>query len=99
MDYKKIRSALRRKGFVPQEGSSHEKYRYYDPDGNKTEIHTTISRASGGETPKKPMQSAMARQLKISNDQFRSFVNCEIDQEEFNDIVSKKLGWLRVSSR
>ena len=87
MKYRSVRSALTSKGFRKKDGRNHEKYYYHDLSGNKTEIFTLLSRATGNKELRNSLESDMARQLKIRKEQFRQFVSCDIEQVEYERIV------------
>lgn len=91
MDHRNVRRALTRKGFKKKEGGSHEKYYYYDLEGKKSEIFTSLSRKKRGNDVRRSLESDIAGQLRIRKDQFRQFVRCDLRQIEYDAIVREIL--------
>ncbi len=77
-----VESALKRKGFVESSQRDH-KYFFFHINGKKSNIYTKISH---GETEIHEKNcSSMAKQIKLSNPDFRKFVECPLTKEQYLD--------------
>lgn len=88
-DRRKIRKALRKKGFTREQGSSHEIYTL-DVDGLTQSVATIISRGSSHKVYGSQLLSDMADQLQLSNQDLLSLIDCPLKQEEYLQKLSDK---------
>ena len=85
---RKIGSALRKKGFLKEEGTGHTFY-YFVIDEKKANIHTKLSR-SISEYNKK-LLSSMCKQLKFNNiGELEDFIECPLSRDDYIDILKKE---------
>ena len=89
--FREIRASFTQKGFEELDGSKHEKYRFVDEGGRKTKIQTVLSRRPDGSDLDQRTQGQIAKQMRLTTNQFRSFVNCSLSREEYGVIVSNLL--------
>ena len=76
-----IERALERKGFKRTEGN-HSFFVYYTQAGIKTTAHTKTSHGKGGKDIGDPLISRMAKQCKLTSDDFRQLVDCRLEQRQ-----------------
>ena len=86
--FREVRASFSQKGFEEVEGSNHEKYRFIDERGRKTEIRTVLSRRPDGSDLDRGTQGQIARQMRLTTSQFREFVNCSISRADYGIIVA-----------
>ena len=86
--FRDIRVSFSQKGFEKTEGSNHERYRFVDASGQKTEIQTLLSRRPGGADIDHALQGLIARQMRITTSQLREFVDCSLSKDEYSSIVA-----------
>ncbi len=89
--FREIRASFSQKGFEEVEGSKHEKYRFIDMSGRKTKIRTVLSRRPDSSDLDQRTQGQIARQMRLTTNQFRSFIDCSLSREEYGVIVSNLL--------
>ena len=77
-----IERALERKGFKRTEGD-HSFFVYYTQAGKKTIVRTKTSHGKGGEDIGAPLISRMAKQCKLTSDDFRQLVDCPLSREDY----------------
>lgn len=87
MKARKIRSALTGKGFERSEGGPHEMYSMR-VDG-KIVVSTNMSRGSSHEEIGKKLLSQMAKQLHMSNRQFRDYLDCKYSYEDYYNYIKE----------
>ena len=88
---RKIKSSLLKKGFeedLKSGRTDHHYYRYFNLKGEKTSIHTMLSR--GDTEIGDPLINSMAKQLYLSKRKFMKFIECSISQEKFDGILIQK---------
>ena len=85
-----VKSALKRKGFEEQKDSHHLRYRYRSLNGELSGIRTHMSHNTPKDLPN-DLVSKMAKQCNLSTRDFRRFVKCDMDQEEYENAVKKHL--------
>jgi hypothetical protein len=85
---KEIDAALKRKGFDHDNGDHHY-YVYYNLAGQKTMKKTKISRGSKYKTISDPLLGQMARQVGLTKAKFLNLVDCTLDQQAYDAIVTK----------
>jgi len=84
LETREIRSNLRKKGFEESLSGDHV-YLHYYVQGKKSSIFTKIShgRREVGDS----LIGPMAKQLRLSKNDFVEFAKCRITQEQYNEIV------------
>ncbi len=91
-DQRTIESALLAKGFRAREGDHHF-FVYFGRDGKKGRITTKTSHGSKGKTISDDLFSRMARQVKLTNQQFTDLVDCPMDRTAYEHVL-RNLGAL-----
>ena len=86
---KEVESALQRQGFV-KTNTDHQKYIYFDLAGYKTSIWTKISHGSKQKDISPDNLSKMAKQCRLTNTQFNTFINCPLTREQYEDMQRGK---------
>lgn len=86
MDARDVTKALSKKGFRQREGD-HKYYHLYVA-GKKTPIFTKVSH--GEQEIGDPLVSGMAKQLKLSTGQFRSLVDCQLEESAYLDLLREQ---------
>jgi hypothetical protein len=89
MKSRKIKSALMSKGVAKSEGS-HEIY-YMKVDGKRA-VSTKMSRGSSHREISKNLLSKMAKQLKMSNQQFLEYIECTYTYEDYYNFIKENYG-------
>lgn len=85
--HKDIRSSLTAKGFEEDSSGHHIFFVYVDKEGKKTSIRTKMSHSKGGSDVSDPLLSVMARQVRISNTDFKNLVDCPLDRDQYDQKV------------
>ena len=83
-----VEKALSQKGFTLR-STDHNYFIYYTQEGKKTAIKT---KTSFGRKPKnlvRDLLSAMARQCKLTNDQFLALVDCPLSRKSYERILEE----------
>lgn len=88
---RKVASSLRRKGFKEQRDGHHVTYTYMRRDGDPTPVHTYMSHGSGSADIGATLISSMARQCRLSKNDFIRLVNCPMKREEYERKISDHL--------
>ena len=70
------------------EGAKHQKFQFINENGNKTRVITHLSRKPSGTDLDANLQGKIARQMKLSSNQFREFVDCTLTIEEYRVILA-----------
>ena len=85
-----ILNGLERKGFVrrPREGD-HIRLVYYDLRGKKTQAKTKMSRGTKHRSIGMVLLGQMARQCRLSRDEFVRLVECSMDRPEYDEKIGK----------
>lgn len=90
LDRSEITSSLLRKGFKrSQKQSKHHDYFLYHTNDKVTSLYTYVSRGTKYKTLSDPLVSKMAKQTKLTNDQFHNLVDCTLTAEEYKDILTR----------
>ena len=82
-----IKRELEYKGFKNR-GGDHEFYIYYTLSGKKTVIKTKISRGTGYKVYSDSLLAAMAKQCKLTKGKFLDLVDCTLNRDEYEKILS-----------
>ena len=80
-----VSTSLCRKGFQKKE-TDHTKFHLYI-DGKRTGIYTKISH--GEVEVHEPLIKSMARELRLSKEQFLALVDCHIDGDQYISILNE----------
>jgi len=83
---REIKAALLRKGFV-QRNNDHEYFSLH-VEGKKTSIFTKVSH--GESEIRDPLIHKMAKQIRLSNDQYVKFIECSISGDAYVAILRSK---------
>jgi predicted transcriptional regulator len=83
---KDIDAALRRKGFLHDDGDHHY-YIYRNLAGRKTIRKTMMSRGSSHKTVSDSILSQMARQVGLTKPKFLELVDCSLDQPSYERLA------------
>ena len=86
MDKRKVEESLKRKGFR-QDDRHHHMFVYHTRSGLKTPIRTRTSHGSKPKRLSAPLVSAMAKQTKLTTEQFRELVECPLDAATYEKIL------------
>lgn len=79
-----VESSLERKGFRKHDGH-HAFFVYYSADNVKTGIRTKMSH--GEKEIGNKLIGAMARQCRLSKDDFRKLVECTLSREQYESML------------
>jgi hypothetical protein len=82
-----IDAALLRKGFSKDE-THHHQYIYHNIAGQKTTKRTRMSHGTSHKTIGDPLLGQMARQLGVVKKQFLELVDCTLDQQGYETLIS-----------
>ena len=83
MKFSDVRRSLTLKGFEMREGAKHEKYYFLDDEDRKTRANTVLSRSNRGRDVNDRLQSSIAKQMKLTKNQFKQFVDCTLSKEDY----------------
>ncbi len=83
---RKIENSLENKGFRKQ-NRDHITFRYITSDGTETSIFTHCSHGASGQDIQDGVIGAMARQCKISVNQFKQLIACPLTIEEYEKLL------------
>lgn len=78
----KVEAALKKKGFKEYPDADH-KYFYFEYKDKITSIFTKTSHGTKYKTIGDPLVSLMAKQLRISNSDFKEFVKCTLSSQDY----------------
>lgn len=84
-----VETSLMGKGFNCSRATDHNYFIYHTLDGRKTPIKT---KTSFGHKPKDiagDLLRAMARQCKISTDQFLQLIDCPLSRQDYEDLLNR----------
>lgn len=85
---KAIRKSLLKKGFVEKKKTKHVFYQLYH-GGFNTGIQTFVSRGSDNIDISGSLEADMARQCRISIDDFRRLIECSVSENDYYNLVKK----------
>ena len=84
---KDVESALKKKGFIQQEGNHHF-FRYHTPDGQPTSIITKTSHS--GKDIGDNLLKAMSLQCKLQTaKEFLNLVDCPMSKEDYHEHLTE----------
>lgn len=87
-DYKKVETALCRKGFTVEKNRTHKIFQYYDQLGRPTRVRTLTSH--NNQEVGDSLIGMMSKQLHINRKQLIDLVNCPLGQSEYEEILIEK---------
>ncbi len=90
-DRDKLLSGFRKKGFKTEEGQKHI-ILFFMHNGRKTPFKTHFSRGEHGRKVNDYLIDQMAKQLKITRDQFLGIPGCKYDDKDYIVFVKEHLG-------
>lgn len=88
-----VESSLERKGFRRRDGH-HTFFVYYSTENVKTSIRTKVSH--GAKEIGDKLIGAMARQCRLSKDDFKGLVECTLGREQY-EVMLIEAGQVRVA--
>lgn len=84
---KEVRKSLKKKGFKEESDKDHVYYWYYNDD-KVTKIKTKVSH--NAQDISDPLISLMARQLHLSNTEFKNLIQCTLSKEQYREVLFSK---------
>jgi len=84
----KVRSGLKKKGFIEDNQKNHVYFSYKTISGKVTSINTKISHGGKYKDVSDSLLSIMAQQCKLSTSNFKRLINCPLKIEDYDKIVS-----------
>ena len=88
-DKSKIEKSLTKKGFQQKQGDHHF-FIYYTLDGKKSLIKTKTSHTPKMKQIGDSLLGQMAKQCKLSKQEFLNLVDCPLDQQAYEEILEEK---------
>ena len=85
-----VEAALERKGFRRNEQKDHRKFHYWTASAKKTAIWTKTSRGTAYKMLYDELISQMAKQMKLTKQEFDQFVACDIEQTEYEQLLAER---------
>ena len=85
-----IEAALRKKGFRESEVADHRKFHFWTLEQKKTAIWTKTSHGTKYKVLSDDLVAKMAKQVKLKTRDFAAFVACDVEQEQYEQILSKQ---------
>ena len=86
---RRVESGLINKGFQ-KKNRNHKTLRYVASSGIRTSVFTHYSHGALGKEVRDGEVGTMARQCKVSTNQFIRLVSCELGREEYEALLLKK---------
>jgi hypothetical protein len=80
-----VKQALLAKGF--REDKRDHYFYFFHYNGKKSNIYTKISHSSISSELSKPLCGLMARQIKLSGQQFQQLIDCPLTKDMYIDIL------------
>lgn len=88
----KVESALKKKGFEQTDGD-HRFFVYVTIDGKKTAVRTKTSHTPKMKDIPDNLLSQMAKQCRLSKNNFFRLLDCPLGREEYEKILQDKSSW------
>ncbi len=85
-----VEKSLRKKGFHETQGDHHY-FTYHDLNGKKTTVYTKTSHTPKMKELSDPLLSQMAKQVKLTKQEFMDFIDCTLTQVKYEEKL-KSLG-------
>ncbi len=86
---KDVEKALQGKGFI-QTDNDHHFFVYVPKEGQKTRARTKTSHGSKMKDIPDKLLSQMAKQCKITNSEFLNLIDCPLDRDGYEELLSQK---------
>ena len=83
-----IHSGLKNKGFELNDGDHN--FFYFIEKGKKTSVFTKTSKGTNYKTISDDLIGKMARQIRLTNQQFHVLIKCPLTREEYRSILLEK---------
>lgn len=83
---RKVEQSLSAKGFEVDE-SDHHRFVYYTTKGKLTTIRTKTSHSKKMKDIGDPLVGAMAKQVRLTRDQFVNLINCPLSRREYERLL------------
>lgn len=80
-----IQESFLRKGFQEKQGGDHWRYIYFSCGGQKTAVHTKLSRGSKYKYPSDALIAQMAKQCRLAKGDFLALVDCPLSREGYEE--------------
>ncbi|SHL33518.1 hypothetical protein SAMN02745216_05029 [Desulfatibacillum alkenivorans DSM 16219] len=85
MDKRSVEKGLQKKGFV-KDGGDHHYFVYFSMEGKKTPVKTKTSHGSSKyKTLGAPLIAQMARQCKLTKQEFTDLIECPLSQKKYEE--------------
>ena len=84
-----IEAGLERKGFRRRE-SDHSHFIYYTEEGKQTSVWTKTSHGRRNVDIRAALLGRMARQCRLSHQQFRDLIECSLSRRQFEETLVSK---------
>jgi len=88
-DRETIKEALQKKGFRLKDGD-HFYFIYYSQNGQKSSVHTKISRGTKYKMLTDNLLALMSKQCKLSKSDFIGLVDCPLTREVYEEKLHKQ---------
>lgn len=88
LERSKVQENLPKKGFVEQDDRKHIFYHFYH-EGKKTHIRTHVSHGSKYKTLGDDLVSKMAKQCRITAQNFRGLAECTVSQQDYVKLLKE----------
>lgn len=88
LERSKIKENLPRKGFIEKDDRKHIFYHFHH-EGKKTHIRTHVSHGSKYKTLGDDLVSKMARQCKLTAQNFRDLAECTVSREDYVKLLKE----------
>ena len=89
LEQRDILGSLERKGFMRRKKGDHIHLVYYDLVGKKTQARTKLSHGTKHRSISAVLVGLMARQCKLSTNEFVRLVDCSMDQREYDELIGR----------
>ena len=89
LDKRDIERALKSKGFGEARGS-HRYFTYYFSDGRKGPAKTMTSHGPRSKSIDRPRMIQMAKQCRLTPDEFVALVECPLNREDYERILEDR---------
>ena len=87
---RKVEGSLKKKGFMPKDGD-HNYFVYYTESGQRTGVFTKTSFTPKQKDISATNQHCMAKQCRLSNEDFCDLINCPLSRKDY-EVKLKKQG-------
>jgi hypothetical protein len=84
-----IDKSLRKKGFHRRMDGKHVEYRFQTQEGFDMPIFTQMSHGMMGYTLSVDLISKMARQLRLTKQQFLDLIDCRLSESGYREIIER----------